>query len=919
MNPARRTTSSNPPGLAPGTGGVLPGAPEFAGGAPSALRNGSARSDHLNRILSCVSDQVIMLDSDGRCVFVNERVTEVTGQAAGELLGRIVWELFPGKPGSQFEQEVRRSMRESVPVHFECHSPERDRWYEHHVYPSEEGCFILVADITDRKRTQQELRNREAQLQFISNSTPVALAHCSADGRFRFVNRAYANRHGLEPSDIHGRRIVDVLGEPAFERLRPYIEQVLAGKTVHYELELPYRDLGKRVMAVSYVPEKDAGGAVHGWLCSVRDVTEERRMVAELRRSQSHFELALEAGHCGACEWNLATNVLTWSREHFRIFGYEPFSFEPAHEHWWQRIHPDDRRFVSTELEAARNEHRGAVIEHRIALPDGSIRWVTSRGRFQYDTEGRAVSLHGIVTDITHRKHAEKVLRESEERLRLATQAGRIGIWDWDIGANRVSWTDSLYTIHGISRSEFNGKVEGFAALVHPGDRERVSIAIQRSLKSTEPYELEFRALRPDGTTIWLFTNAVVLRDPNGQGVRMLGATVDITELKLTELALRESEQRFRTLAAHAPVGIFHTDSQGKCRLVNEAWTRLSGLTATQALDDGWAKAVHPDDCARVVAEWNDSIQHANVFTSEYRYRQPDGSSVWVSAKAVRVLDEQGRTTGFIGTVADINDRKANEAALERRVEERTASLREAVAQMEEFSYSVSHDLRAPLRAIQGYAEALLSEYSGQLDEQGREFLNRIVRNGTRMDRLILDILTYSRLSQREIHLQPVSLNRLVLELVQQYPGAKDPQPEVMIREPLHPVLGHEPSLSQAISNLLSNAAKFVAPGIVPHIEIWTEAVGTDVRLWIKDNGIGVRPEHQSRLFGMFERIHPETKYEGTGIGLAIVRKAMERMGGNVGLQSDGVNGTQFWIQLPAAEDFTYEYSESNPPPDRRQ
>ena len=253
--------------------------------------------------------------------------------------------------------------------------------------------------------------------------------------------------------------------------------------------------------------------------------------------------------------------------------------------------------------------------------------------------------------------------------------------------------------------------------------------------------------------------------------------------------------------------------------------------------------------------------------------------------------------------VAFATERRRTGENLERMVNERTASLREAIAQMEEFSYSISHDLRAPVRAMQCYAEVLMEDYGAELDEHAKKYLERIIHSGVRMDRLIQDILTYSRLSRREIKLQPISLDRLTRDIVSQYLDLKPASGlEIAVNGPLMPVVGHEASLSQAISNLLNNAIKFVAPGTPPKVQVWTERRNGDVRLWVEDNGIGIKPEYQHRLFNVFERVHPEKNYEGTGIGLAIVRKAAERMGGKAGVESNGVEGSKFWIQLPAAE-----------------
>jgi signal transduction histidine kinase len=220
---------------------------------------------------------------------------------------------------------------------------------------------------------------------------------------------------------------------------------------------------------------------------------------------------------------------------------------------------------------------------------------------------------------------------------------------------------------------------------------------------------------------------------------------------------------------------------------------------------------------------------------------------------------------------------------------------------MEEFSYTVSHDLRAPVRAMRGYADILLQDHGWRLDGDARELLIRIVRNGARMDRLIQDLLTYSRISRRELKLEPVSLDKLVREVVEQFPDMQPERADIEVNGPLPDVIAHEPSLSQVVSNLLSNAVKFVPPQGRPRIRVSFDLREAQARLWIEDNGIGIKPEHQARLFGMFERIHPEGDYEGTGIGLAIVRKAVERMNGAVGVESDGVSGSRFWIELPVA------------------
>jgi len=239
---------------------------------------------------------------------------------------------------------------------------------------------------------------------------------------------------------------------------------------------------------------------------------------------------------------------------------------------------------------------------------------------------------------------------------------------------------------------------------------------------------------------------------------------------------------------------------------------------------------------------------------------------------------------------------------LERLVEERTAALRETIGELEAFSYSVAHDLRAPLRAMNNFARLLKESYSTQLDDLGRDYLQRISTAAGRLDLLIQEVLNYTQIIRAAAPLQPVDLNKLVREVIESYPDWQPPAADIQIEGTLPPVLGHPGFLTQCISNLLSNAVKFVPSGTQPHVRIWAEPTDDYVRLRFQDNGIGIATQNHHRIFRMFERINPDSEYRGTGIGLTIVRKAAERMGGKVGFESDLGKGSIFWIEFKAVE-----------------
>jgi signal transduction histidine kinase len=235
---------------------------------------------------------------------------------------------------------------------------------------------------------------------------------------------------------------------------------------------------------------------------------------------------------------------------------------------------------------------------------------------------------------------------------------------------------------------------------------------------------------------------------------------------------------------------------------------------------------------------------------------------------------------------------------LERTVTDRTSRLRETIAQLEAFSYSISHDMRGPLRAMQQYSQILLEDHKTDLKPQAAEYLERITRGAQRMDRLIQDVLTYSRVARVAMPIVPVDLDKLVRDILQQYPAFQPPKAEVEVAGPLPKVMGNEASLTQCLSNLIANAVKFVRPGEKPHVKVYPGYVNGRVEICFEDNGIGIAPENQQRIFNIFERIHHDHEYEGTGIGLSIVKKTVERMGGDVGVESKVGHGSRFWIKL---------------------
>ncbi len=370
--------------------------------------------------------------------------------------------------------------------------------------------------------------------------------------------------------------------------------------------------------------------------------------------------------------------------------------------------------------------------------------------------------------------------------------------------------------------------------------------------------------------------------------------------------------QMERALEA-ASIGTWNWDPVNDRMFADAKTARLFGVTAEEA-NGGPVKVflekLHPEDRARVTVALEEALAHGGAYAVEFRLPQPNGSCFWLRSHGRTHSCASGKAVRMPGVVVDITEQRETEESLRRseallaeqnrRLEEnvaaRTAELDEKVRELEAFSYTVSHDLRAPLRAMRSYAELLEAEHAEGASAQAREYARRIMRGAERLDRLTQDLLLVGRLSRQALPLEVVDLGDFLAQMLESYPDLSSDHADIVVRPPLHPVLANSAALTQCVSNLLSNAVKFVVPGLRPRIELWTERQGGRVSLFVRDNGIGIDERHRARIFDIFYQIAPNSR--STGIGLAVVRRAVERMGGGVSVESAPGRGSTFRLEL---------------------
>ncbi|MBW4459306.1 MAG: response regulator [Nodosilinea sp. WJT8-NPBG4] len=365
-------------------------------------------------------------------------------------------------------------------------------------------------------------------------------------------------------------------------------------------------------------------------------------------------------------------------------------------------------------------------------------------------------------------------------------------------------------------------------------------------------------------------------------------------------------EIRLQRLLNQVKIGIFRSNADGGLIEANRAFLELLGAQSPDQVNaTDWLDL---RDCYKQLMDESPPQQQER----EVNLKKSDGTQFW--ALLTTTLNTVEGTTVVDGLLEDITSRKQAEvdlqqlnATLETRVQERTAKLEAVNQALEEFTYSISHDLQAPLRAIQGFAQILLEDLSATLDANSLELLQRIRANAQNLNTLITDLLAYSHLRRAEIQLEPVNISSVLAEVITQLKSnIQHQQARVSIDEPLPIVQANRLILMQVVINLLSNAIKFVAAGVQPQVRVWAEERAGEpftVRLYIEDNGIGIALDRQQEIFSPFTRLHGEAEYPGTGVGLAIVRKGVERMGGQVGVNSQPEQGSRFWVELPRAKD----------------
>ena len=799
---------------------------------------------------------------------------------------------------------------------------------------TEEGCFsqaicflpenervrVYGTDITERKRAEAA-QNRLAA---IVNSSDDAIIGKTLEGIITSWNPGAEKVFGYPAEEMVGQSML-ALFPPERANEEPLLLGKLAlGESIRHFETVRVRKDGRRIdVSVTLSPIIAADGKIIGASKIARDITERKRNAEAIRLSNERFQMVARATNDAVWDWDLVTNGRWWNEGFEKLFQYSPAEVELGVESWINRLHPEDLERVKTGLfNVINGGGKYWSDEYRFRRRDGAYAVVLDRGFVLRAADGKAVRMIGAMMDITQRKQAEAQLQESERRFR--TMANSISQLAWIARADGfIFWYNQRwYEYTGTMPEEMEGW--GWRSVHDPQVLPQVMARWANAIAAGEAFEMEFPLRGADGRFRLFLTRAVPLKDAAGAVVQWFGTNTDVDELKRAQEALRKVLRHARTIVMHAvvtaPAGWDrHAPGWGAAQYRWES--HFDDEAAAQEVmplellpgeryHDGWRKAKAPEDWEPMNQVATQAfVSGANNWHQEFRATDRQGRLRWFTQAASIERAEPG--CWHVSTInTDITERKLAEekiyqlnAMLEGRVVERTAQLEAANKELEAFSYSVSHDLRAPLRHIIGFVQLLQNDAAPRLSAESLRHLNTISNSAKRMGHLIDDLLAFSRIGRSEVQQTEFALNELVGECLQDLSGEMQGRDIRWEIRALPSVCADRNMLRLVLVNLLSNAVKFTATRAPAIIEVGcAPATNGETICFIRDNGVGFDPQYVHKLFGVFQRLHSHAEFEGTGIGLANVQRIIHRHGGKTWAEGVVDGGATFYFSLPRAQ-----------------
>ncbi|MDB5257744.1 MAG: sensor histidine kinase [Chitinophagaceae bacterium] len=788
------------------------------------------------------------------------------------------------------------------------------------------GVLVVCNETTKQINTTRRLEVVDKKFRNTVKQAPIGITILRGDNYLvELANEAYLQLVDRIEEQFVGKPLFEALPEVK-ETVEGLLNNVLATGIPFngYEIKIPINRFGKQEQGYFnfvYHPLKDESGQINGIMVVVTDVTKQVESKFALQESEKQFRnlvtqspipMAIFRGPEFIIELGNEVMLKTlWHKEAHEVIGKKLLDVFP------ELIDQKFPELITNVLKSGKAYKESEALA-MLSTPAGLKKHYLD---FEYaplhelnrETSGIMVT----VLDVTEKVEARQVIKESAERLRLATEGAQIATWDLDLKTREIIYSGQLTKFFGHDESHQMTHQE-MRDQIHPEDIDAVEKAYELAMKDGN-YQYEARTVHADNSSRWIRTIGKVIFDEQNKPHRMLGTMMDITERKRSAQILEQSEKKFRTLSDSMPQLIWTGTPDGNLNYFSQSVYDYSGLSAKEIEEKGWMEIVHPDDKEENIKQWIESIATGNPFLFEHRFRRNDGEYRWQMSRAIPQKDEEGNILMWVGTSTDIHDRKLFIDELEQNVRERTKQLsllnkdlQKSNDDLAQFAYVASHDLQEPLRKIQTFTTRIIDVENDNLTEKGRDYFARIQSSSQRMQQLILDLLSYSRVNAGKNLFESVDLNQLLESVKETLKETLEQKNAQIVSIELPKILIIPFQFEQLLTNLVSNALKFSKAGVAPVITIKAASIhGKDIssftadkqayyhHLTVADNGIGFESQYNERIFQVFQRLHGKEEYEGTGIGLSIVKKIVDNHHGIITAESEIGQGTAFHIYIP--------------------
>ncbi|WP_226023885.1 PAS domain-containing sensor histidine kinase [Halomicrobium salinisoli] len=839
-----------------------------------------------------------LIAPDGTVLDINRTAMEYIDADLDDVTGVPFWETPWWGAGAEIQDDVREWIERAAAgeyVDFEADLTRPDgEPYTISGYfrpvTDDDGEVVSII-VSDRDVTERKERERELELfrTLLDHSTDSVLVVDPETGRYLDANDTACERRGYSRAELLDLTIPDLAADIGGRDWDTLVEQL------REEGQLTFNGQVQRKDGTTYPVEVNASHVEldREYVLSItRDVTESREYERRLEEAKSQLEAATEAGAVGTWEWRIPEDEMVVGGSFARTFGIDP---DDAREgvpldQFVDAIHEEDRDRVRAAIEAAVETGGEYEEEYRVWDAEGDIRWVVARGHVECDESGEPVRFPGALTDITDRKRAELELQRNKEQLETLFEVLPAGVVVAEPDGRIVEANDTAHEIWGgdvfdaESVEEYEQYPIRWADSGDPVSPEEMTLArVVDGEEVTDPDVFEIEAA--DGDRRIIEAEGMPVRGEDGEVTRGVITLSDVTDRVQAQRRLAESERRYRTLVENFPngaVGLFDEDLRYTA-VGGQLFDRLD-FEPEDRIGHSFTELHPPDLVEELEPHFRSALDdESSSFEIEYHGRH-------LHAHVLPVRDADDEVFAGMIVIQDVTERKEYERRLE-----------ESNERLEQFAYAASHDLQEPLRMVSSYLQLIESRYADELDEDGREFIEFAVDGAERMRDMIEGLLEYSRVETRGDPFEPVDLDD-VLDDVRDDLQVKIAESDAEITaDPLPTVEGDADQLRQVLQNLLDNAIEYSGDE-PPRIDVAAERDGPLWAISVSDEGIGIDPDDADRVFQIFQRLHAQDEHEGTGIGLALCRRIVERHGGEIRVDAEPGEGSTFRFTLPAAE-----------------